>query len=226
MAEMLDEISAVSRIKDGDTLLSGGFLSIGTPENLVDELLRQGQKNLTVVCNDGGSKTGMGVGKLVHSSQVRKFICSWFGYTPLIGELYRKGDLELEIIPQGSLAERIRAGGFGLGGVLTPVGLGTMVEKNWGERVTLDGRDWLYHTPIRGNVAIVEAYRADEAGNLIFRRAQRNFSPVMCFAADLVIASVVSPIEPVGSFDPDEVCVPGAVVDILVPQKGVRKCGQ
>jgi acetate CoA/acetoacetate CoA-transferase alpha subunit len=150
---------------------------------------------------------------------VKKFICSWFGYTPLIGELYSNGELDLELNPQGTLVERIRAGGYGLGGVLTRSGLDTMVEEKWGCRMTLNGQEWLYHTPIRGNVAIVEAYRADMTGNLVFRRAQRNFSPVMCFAADLVIASVIKPIEPVGNLDPDEIMVPGAVVDILVPQK-------
>lgn len=223
MAEILDVQSAAARVKNDDTILVGGFLSVGTPENLVDELVRQGQKGLTIVCNDGGSSKGMGVGKLVHSFQVRKIICSWFGYTPLIGELYQSGELDLELNPQGTLAERIRAGGYGLGGILTPTGLDTIVENKWGERVTLNGRDWLYHTPIRGNVAIVEAYRADESGNLVFRRAQRNFSPTMCFAADLVIASVVNPIESTGSIDPDEVIVPGVVVDILVPLKGRLK---
>ena len=221
MTKILDLQSAVKKINDGDVILAGGFLSVGTPEDLVDELVRQGQKNLSIICNDGGSNTGKGVGKLVSSFQVKKFICSWFGYTPLIGELFNKGELDLELNPQGTLAERIRSGGYGLGGVLTPTGIDTMIEEKWGERVTLNGRDWLYHTPLRGNVAIVEAYRADESGNLIFRRAQRNFCPVICFAADLVIASVVNPIEPVGSLEPDEIIVPGVVVDILVPQKGV-----
>lgn len=220
MPKILDAQSAVEKIRDGDVVLAGGFLGVGTPEDLVDELVRQGQKDLAIVCNDGGSNTGKGVGKLVSSFQVKKFLCSWFGYTPLIGELSNKGELDLELNPQGTLAERIRAGGYGLGGILTPTGIDTMIEEKWGERVTLNGRDWLYHTPIRGNVAIVEAYRADESGNLVFRRAQRNFSPVMCYAADLVIASVVNPIEPVGSIDPDEIIVPGAIVDILVPQKG------
>jgi len=224
MVDIMKAQSAVAKIKDGDTILCGGFLSVGTPEILVDELVHQQQKNLTVICNDGGSSNGNGVGKLVHSGQIKKFICSWFGYTPIVGELLQTGELDLELNPQGSLAERIRSGGYGLGGVLTPTGLGTIIEENAGIRVTLNGRDWLYHTPLRGNVAIVEAYRADTAGNLVFRRAQRNFATAMCFAADLVIATVVNPIELAGNIDPDEVMVPGVVVDILVPMKGVSVC--
>lgn len=221
MAKIMNAKAAIALINDGDVILAGGFLGIGTPEPLVDELIIQGQNNLSIICNDGGSAEGKGIGRLVSNCQVNKFICSWFGYTPAIGEQANTGALDLELNPQGTLVERIRAGGFGLGGVLTPAGLDTMVEEKWGQRIHVNGSDWLYHTPLRGNVALVEAYRADTAGNLVFRRVQRNFAPAMCFAADLVIAAVVNPIEPIGNIDPDEVVVPGIVVDILVPQQEV-----
>ena len=131
------------------------------------------------------------------------------------------GEIDLELNPQGTLVERIRAGGFGLGGILTPTGLGTMIEeKGYGQRIHLNGRDWLYHTPLKADVTIVEAYDADEAGNLIFRRTQRNFCDTMCFAGETVIASVVNPIKKNGEIDPDAVMVPGVVVDYLVQREG------
>lgn len=209
---------AISMIKDGDTVLVSGFYGYGAGPDFIKQLLVQGQKNLTVVANEGGLH-GMGVGPLIDSGQISKFICSWCGSTPNVGKFSSEGTLELELCPQGSLAERIRAGGFGLGGILTPTGLSTMVEEKWGQRVHLNGQDWLYQTPIRGNVTIMEAWRADEAGNLIFKHTQRNFAPVMAYASDLVLVSVVNPIEPVGSFDPDEIMIPGVVVDKIVQQE-------
>jgi len=131
--------------------------------------------------------------------------------------LVDKGELELELNPQGTLVERIRAAGYGLEGILTLTGLDTMIEeKGYGKRVNLDGKDVMYHTPIKADVTIVEAYEADKNGNLIFRRTQRNFNDVMCFAGDLVIASVVKPIKEKGELDPDSIMVPGTLVDILV----------
>ncbi len=134
--------------------------------------------------------------------------------------MVEKGEIELELNPQGTLIERIRAGGFGLGGVLTPTGLGTIVEeRGYGTRIRLNGRDWLYHTPLKADGAVVEAFDADEAGNLVFRRTQRNFCDTMCFAAETVIASVVNPIRKKGEIDPDGVMVPGVVVDYLVQRE-------
>jgi acetate CoA/acetoacetate CoA-transferase alpha subunit len=221
MRKIIDAEDAARKIKRGDAVLIGGFLENGAPENIIKEMVRQGQKDLTVICNDGGYGKGAGSGSLVATGQVKKFISSWIGYTPIIGELYDTDQMELELIPQGTLVERIRAGGFGLGGVLTPTGLGTLIEEKWGKRVHVNDKDYLYHTPLRGNVAIVEAYKADNLGNLKFRRSQRNFSQIMCLAADIVIASIVNPIEPAGNLDPDEIDVPHVVVDYLVPQKGV-----
>jgi acetate CoA/acetoacetate CoA-transferase alpha subunit len=215
----METADAVKKIHSGDTILAGGFYGNGTPAGIVDELLRQGQSNLTVINNDGNT-TEKGVGRLIAAGQVSKFICSWCGRLPIVGELSAAGKLELEICPQGTLAERIRAGGFGLGGVLTPTGLGTMVEGKWGERVTLGGKDWLYHTPLRGNVAIIEAETADTAGNLVFHLTQRAFSVAMCYAADLVIVEVTGKIVNAGEIPPERVEVPGVVVDVLVRSKG------
>jgi acetate CoA/acetoacetate CoA-transferase alpha subunit len=212
---------AVKKIQTGDTVLAGGFYGNGTPAGIVDELLRQGQKNLTVINNDGNT-TEKGVGRLIAAGQVSKFICSWCGRLPIVAELSAKGSLELEICPQGTLAERIRAGGFGLGGVLTPTGLGTMVEGKWGERVSLGGKDWLFHTPLKGNVAIIEAETADTTGSLVFHLTQRSFSVAMCYAADLVIVEVSGSIVPAGTIPPEHIDVPGIVVDVLVRGKETK----
>jgi acetate CoA/acetoacetate CoA-transferase alpha subunit len=220
MANIMSPCEAVKLIKSGDIVLAGGFYGNGTPETIVSEMVKQGQKDLIVINNDGNN-TEKGVGRLVANRQVKKFICSWCGRLPIAPELAEKGEMELEINPQGTLVERIRAGGFGLGGVLTPTGLNTMIEEKWGQRVTLNGRDWLYHTPLHGNVAIIEADRADTAGNLVFHLTQGNFAISMATAADLVIVEIANPIEPVGALQPGEIQVPGIFVDVLVPTHGV-----
>nr|WP_257098921.1 3-oxoacid CoA-transferase subunit A [Pseudovibrio flavus] len=206
---------AVRHIKDGDIVLGGGFYANGTPERIIDEMIKQGQKDLTIVNNDGNT-TEKGMGRLVAAGLVKKCIFSWCGRMTCLPQMVDEGKIELELCPQGSLAERIRAGGFGLGGILTPVGLGTMVEAKWGERTHLNGQDWLYQSPIRGNVAIIEADRADEEGNLVFNLTQRNFNQIMCYAADVVLVQVNNPIEPAGSIHPQEVHVPGILVDVMV----------
>lgn len=221
MSKVYDLKEAVSRIKDGDVVLGGGFYGNGTPELIVEEMLRQGQKNLTIINNDGNT-TEKGMGRLVAAGQVKKCIFSWCGRLAVLPQLMDEGKIEVELCPQGTFAERIRAGGFGLGGVLTPTGLGTIVEEKWAERVHLNGRDWLYHTPLRGNVAIIEANRADAEGNLQFYLTQRNFNQIMCFAADLVIVQVNNPIEPAGSIHPQDIHVPGILVDMMVQGKGGR----
>ncbi|MDR1241232.1 MAG: 3-oxoacid CoA-transferase subunit A [Deltaproteobacteria bacterium] len=215
MAKVCGLEQATRMIKDGDVVLAGGFYGNGTPEMIVDELLRQGRKNLTIVNNDGNSAE-KGMGRLVAAGQVKKCIFSWCGRLAVLPQLVDEGKVELELCPQGSLAERIRAGGYGLGGILTPVGLGTIVEEKWGERVHLNGKDWMYHTPIRGNVAILEADVADAEGNLVFHLTQRNFNQVMAYAADLVIVQVNRPVLPAGAIAPQDVHVPGILVDYLI----------
>ena len=210
---------AVSKIKDGSVIHVGGFYSVGTPEDIIDEIIRQKIKDLTIISNDGGTPDE-GVGKLIYNGNVKKLIVSWCGLTPIVPELVEKNMMELELNPQGTLVERIRAAGYGLGGILTPTGLGTVIEENGvGERVKLNNEDWLYHTPLKADVTVVEAYRADYNGNLMFRRTQKNFCQVMCTASDLVIASVVNPIVEMGELDPDEIMVPGTFVDVLVQRE-------
>lgn len=213
---------AVSCIRDGDVLMVGGFYAVGTPEKLVNEILRQGKKDLTVINNDGGNPNSA-LGRLIYSGLVKKVILSWCGYLSELPGMVDRGEIDLELNPQGTLIERIRAGGFGLGGVLTPTGLGTMIEeKGYGQRIHLNGRDWLYHTPLKADVTLVEAFDADRAGNLIFRRTQRNFCDTMCYAGETVIASVVNPIREKGGIDPDAVMVPGVLVDHLVQGEGSK----
>jgi len=219
MPRIMSVSEAVSLIKDGASIHVNGFYQIGTPEDIVDEIIAQGKKDLTIACNDAGSEKE-GIGKLIYAGLVKKLICTWCGLNPKVPELLDKGLIDLELNPQGTFVERIRAAGYGLGGILTPTGLGTIVEeRGWGTRVNMNGNDWLYHTPLKADVCLLEAYTADEAGNLIFRRTQRCFGPVMATAADLVIASVVQPIVKKGELDPDHIMVPGPLVDILVQQK-------
>lgn len=216
MAKIISVKEAANLVKDGDTLLVGGFYAIGTPENIIIEVLNQGKKNLTIVNNDGGNPNSA-LGKLIYSGNVKKAIMTWCGYLSDLPVMVDEGKIELELNPQGTLIERIRAGGYGLGGILTKTGLGTMIEdKGIGERVHLNNEDYLYHTPVRGNITLVEAYEADEAGNLIFRRTQRNFNDTMCFAGDIVVASVVKPLKKAGELDPDSIMVPAALVDYIV----------
>lgn len=208
--------NAVRLIKDGDTIMAGGFYANGTPLDIVSELVRQGQKNLTVINNDGNT-VEKGMGQIIAAGQVKKFIVTWCGRLP-IPELMEQFGLEVELCPQGTFIERIRAGGFGLGGVLTAAGLNTVIEKD-AQRITLNERDWLYYTPLRADVALIEADRADEMGNLVFHLTQRNFNQMMCYAADLVIVQVNNPIEPAGSIAPEMVDVPGIAVDVLVERR-------
>ena len=219
MSKIISLQEAVGKIKDGDIIMVGGFYTIGTPENIVDAILLTGKKDLTIINNDGGNPNSA-LGRLLYSGNVKKVIMSWCGYLSELPKMVENGEIELELNPQGTLIERIRAGGFGLGGILTPTGLGTMIEeKGYGQRLNVNGQDYLYHTPLKADVAIVECYEADHAGNLIFRRTQRNFCDTMCFAANTVIASVVQPIKSKGELDPDSIMVPGPVIDYLV-QRG------
>lgn len=218
MNKIITAEEAISKIQNGSTLMIGGFYAVGTPEALVNEIIRQGKKDLTIINNDCG-KPSTALGKLLYSGSIRKVIMSWCGYLTELPGMVERGEVELELNPQGTLIERIRAGGFGLGGVLTPTGLGTMIEeRGYGERVHLNGRDWLYHKPLKADFTIVEAYEADEAGNLIFRRTQRNFGDMMCYAGETVISTVVNPIRKKGEIDPDAVMVPGVLVDYLVQE--------
>jgi acetate CoA/acetoacetate CoA-transferase alpha subunit len=200
-------------IPDGASLMIGGFMGVGTPERLVDEIVRQGKLNLTVIANDT-AKPAVGIGKLVGAKLLRRAIVSHIGLNPETQKQMMAGAIEVELAPQGTLIERIRAGGFGLGGILTPTGVGTVVEK--GKRtIEVDGKSYLLETPLRANFALVHAFLADYLGNLSYALTARNFNPVMAMAADTVIVTAEH-IVPVGLIAPDHVVTPAPVVDYLV----------
>lgn len=213
MAQICTVEQALAKIDSNMTVMIGGFLAVGTPETFIDGIVAKGVGGLTVIANDTGYPD-RGIGKLVVARQLKKTIVSHVGTNPETGRQMNAGELAVELAPQGTLAERIRAGGSGLGGVLTPTGLGTVVAE--GKSIlTIDGREYLLEKPLRAQVALIKAHVADEAGNLVFRRAARNFNPLMATAADLVIVEAEH-IVGVGDIDPDQVMTPGLFVDYIV----------
>src|SRR3954452_5407453 len=204
---------AVVRIPDGARLMIGGFMGVGTPEGLIDELLRQGKRELTVIANDS-ALPGTGIGKLVTAGGVRKVIASHIGLNPETQQKMLAGTIEVELVPQGTLIERIRAAGFGLGGILTPTGVGTVVEEGK-RKIEVDGREYLLETPLHADFALVQAFLADYLGNLTYVLTARNFNPVIAMAADTVIVDAEH-VVPVGTIPPDHVMTPAPVVDYLV----------
>jgi 3-oxoadipate CoA-transferase alpha subunit len=210
-----DADAALRGVPDGATVLIGGFGRAGMPFALIDALVRNGARELTVVNNNAGNGT-TGLAALLAAGQVRKVICSFPRQTDsfVFDELYRAGKVELELVPQGTLAERIRAGGAGIGGFYTPTGVGTPLAEGKEVR-TIDGRDYLLELPIRADVALVRAHRADEMGNLTYRKTGRNFGPVMAAAARLTIVEV-DHVLPTGALDPEAVVTPGIFVDRVV----------
>ena len=204
---------SVGQIPDGASLMIGGFMAVGTPERIVDEIVRQKKRDLTVIANDT-AMPGKGIGKLVSARLLRKVIASHIGLNPETQKLMMTGDLEVELVPQGTLIERIRAGGFGLGGVLTQTGLGTPVEEGK-QRVQVNGKDYLVETALRADFALVQAFVADYLGNLGYALTARNFNPVIAMAADTVIVCAEN-IVPIGVISPDHVVTPAPVVDYLI----------
>ena len=204
---------AVAVIPEGATLMIGGFLDVGSPERVIDELVRQGKRNLTVIANDT-AMPGVGIGKLVTAGLLRRVIVSHIGLNPETQQQMLAGKLEVELVPQGTLIERIRSGGYGLGGVLTPTGIGTLVEKDK-RKVEVNGKQYLIETALRADFAIVHAFVADYTGNLGYALTARNFNPIMAMAADTVIVTA-DHIVPVGIIAPDHVATPAPVVDYIV----------
>lgn len=205
--------TVLTEIQNGMTLMVGGFLAVGTPEIFVEGLLNRGTKDLTIIANDTAFPD-KGIGKLVVNRQLQKVIVSHIGTNPETGRQMNSGELEVELVPQGTLAERIRAGGAGLGGILTPTGLGTMVAEGKAV-ITVDGEEFLLEKALKADVALIKAHTADTAGNLIFHRAARNFNPLMAMAAKLVIVEAENIVE-AGKIDPDQVMTPGIVVNWIV----------
>ena len=204
---------AVALIPEGASLMVGGFMGVGTSERVVDELVRQGKRNLTVIANDT-AQPGVGIGKLVTAGLLRKAIVSHIGLNPETQQQMIAGKLEVELVPQGTLIERIRSGGYGLGGILTPTGVGTVVEKDK-RKIEVNGKDYLLETALRADFAIVHAFLADYVGNLSYALTARNFNPVIAMAADTVIVTA-DHIVPVGLIAPDHVATPSPVVDYVV----------
>ena len=204
---------AVSAIPDGASLMVGGFMGVGTSERLMDELVRQGKRNLTVIANDT-AKPGVGIGKLMSAKLVRKLIVSHIGLNPETQQQMMAGTTEVVLVPQGTLIERIRAGGFGLGGILTPTGVGTVVEEGK-RKIEVDGKSYLLETALRADFALVHAFLADYLGNLSYALTARNFNPVIAMAADKVMVTAEH-IVPVGVIAPDHVVTPAPVVDYLI----------
>jgi acetate CoA/acetoacetate CoA-transferase alpha subunit len=202
-----------SHFHDGMSILFGGFMGIGTPDGICRELLASGVKDLTLIGNDT-ALADTGVGILVSNHRVKKVIASHIGTNPETGRQMIAGELDVDLVPQGTLAERIRCGGAGLGGVITQTGVGTVVEEGK-KKLTLDGVQYLVERPIRADMAILKAHRADEKGNLVYQRAARNFNPVVAMAADFVVAEV-DELVPAGEIDPELVMTPGVVVDALI----------
>jgi 3-oxoacid CoA-transferase subunit A len=199
-------------IKDGATILFGGFGLCGIPENLILALRDSGVKDLTCVSNNAGVDD-WGLGLLLQTRQIRKMISTYVGENQTFERQFLSGELDVELIPQGTLAERVRAGGAGIGGFYTPTGVGTVVAEGKELRV-LDGREYVLEMPIRGDFAFVKAYQGDREGNLVYRRSARNFNPVVATASEYTIAEVEKLVEP-GAIDPDQVVTPGVYVNAI-----------
>ena len=204
---------AVAMIPGGSSMMIGGFMGVGTPEPIIDELVRQQKRDLTVIANDT-SFPEVGIGKLISAKLVRRVVASHIGLNPETQRQMIAGDLEVNLVPQGTLVERIRAGGFGLGGVLTPTGVGTVVEEGK-RKIAVDGRDYLLETALRADFALIHAFIADYLGNLSYALTARNFNPLMAMAADTVLVQAEN-VVPVGVVSPDHVVTPAPVVDYLV----------
>ena len=211
---------AVADIPDGCTLMSGGFGLCGNPENLIAALHRKGVKNLNIISNNCGT-TEHGLGILLAARQVRKMVSSYVGENKEFERQFLSGELEVEMNPQGTLAERIRAGGCGIGGFFTPTGAGTSVAEGKETRM-IDGRLHVLETPLKADYAIVRAWKADTWGNLVFRKTARNFSPLMCMAAKVTIVEAEH-IVPAGELDPDQVHTPSIFVHRIIPSKNLAK---
>jgi len=205
--------NAIEMIPDGATLMIGGFLGVGSPHRLIDELVRQGKKNLTVIANDTG-RPALGIGKLVVAKLLKKVICSHIGTNAETQKQMIAGDLEVILTPQGTLAEQIRSGGFGLGGVLTATGIGTTVAEGK-QIIEVNGKQFLLELPLHADFALIAAHRSDYRGNLEYDLTARNFNSVMAMSADVVIAEP-NHIVPVGVIPPDAVVTPFCCVDYII----------
>lgn len=215
MAKIISAKDACSLIKSGMTLFVGGFLKCGTPTEVIKEILKTDIKDLTLVGNDT-SFVDSDRGSLVSAKKVKKVIASHIGLNPETGRQMNAGEMEVELVPQGTLSERIRSAGAGLGGVLTPTGIGTEVQKGK-QVITIDGKDYLLEKPLKGDVALIYGSKVDKAGNISFVGTTRNTNIVMATAADVVIVEAEEFVD--GYLNPNEVVIPGLFIDYIVKQK-------
>lgn len=220
--ELISLEDAINKVQDGMTIMVGGFIGCGAPDQLLEEVCQKGTKNLTLIANDTGI-LGDAMSQLIVKRCVSKLIATHIGTNKETGRQMNAGELDVKLVPQGTLVEQIRSAGAGLGGVLTPTGIRTIVEEGK-QKLVINGTEYLLELPVRADVALLNANKADKAGNLVYRRAARNFNPVMATAADIVIVLVDHIVE-VGEIDPDEVMTPGIFIDYMV-QKQSREVTQ
>jgi len=222
MAEVMTAREAVSRITSGSTIMVGGFGRVGSPETLLEALACHDADALTIICNDLGSHNE-GIGVVLLQNKIKKAIGSFFTPNPDAAKYYREGKIEIELIPQGNFAEAIRAAGAGLGGFLTPVGVGTELARGH-ELITVNGKEYILQEPIKADYAFVRAKKADKHGNLVYSKAARNFNPIMATAAKICIAEVDAIVE-AGELSPEQIVTPFLYVDILVVREA-RSCSR
>jgi 3-oxoacid CoA-transferase, A subunit len=223
MAKIITIWEAISHIKDGATIMVGGFAGCGTPHKLVEALSKSEVKNLTLICNDGGKPIGpdgqafYGLAKLIHRRQIRKIIASHIGLNPEIATQMHENTLEVSLVPQGSLAEMIRAGGAGLGGVLTPTGVGTLVEESEFVHsiVPINGKSYMLHYPLKADIALIAASKVDKMGNAWYKGNSRNFNPLMATAADIVIVEGEEIVE-CKTLVPEDIVTSSIFIDYIV----------
>ncbi len=213
MPKVIPARDAAAMIEDGMTVMVGGFMGCGNAHQIIDAILQTPVRDLTLICNDA-AKPGYGVGKLVEGRRLRKLVASHVGLNPAVAEQMHSGELEVELIPQGSFIEKIRAGGSGLGGILTPTGIGTLVAQGK-QVITVDGRDYLLELPLRADVALLNGFNIDTRGNIWYKGTTRNFNVWMATAADLVIAEADHLVQ-IGDIKPEDVVTPGVLVDFIV----------
>ena len=213
MNKLISVDEAVSKIKDGMVVMIGGFMANGTPKKIVDALVAANVKNLTIICNDTAFPD-KGIGLLIVNKQVKKVITSHIGTNPITIDQMNNKDIEVEFNPQGTLAERIRCAGAGLGGFLTPTGIGTVVEQGK-QKMTVDGKEYLLELPLKADVALIGASIGDKEGNLLYKGTSQNFNPIMAMAADIVIAEVQELVE-IGQLPMENVHTPSIFVKYIV----------
>lgn len=207
----IDEV--MEYIKDGMTIMIGGFMGVGTPELFIDEMVKRGVKDLTIIGNDTGYPD-RGIGKLIMNKQVKKVITSHLGLNPETGRQMNNKEIEVQLIPQGTLAEQIRCGGAGIGGFLTETGVGTIVEDEK-QKIKLADKEYLLELPLRADIALIRGSIVDKQGNVFYNGATRNFNPLMAAAADLVLVGAEEIVD-IGELDPNHVMTPGIFVDYIV----------